>query len=53
MFTFACSIPGRAFARRSTEAHGGTIRARNRPGGGLAVEIVLPLRANLGAVQNG
>jgi two-component system, OmpR family, sensor kinase len=36
---------GLAIARRSIEAHGGTIRAQNRPGGGLAVEIALPLRA--------
>jgi two-component system, OmpR family, sensor kinase len=36
---------GLAIARRSIEAHGGTIRAQNRPGGGLAVEIMLPLRA--------
>jgi two-component system, OmpR family, sensor kinase len=36
---------GLAIARRSVEAHGGRIRAQNRSGGGLAVEIVLPLRA--------
>ncbi len=36
---------GLAIARRSVEAHGGTIRASNRPdGGGLCVEIVLPAR---------
>jgi two-component system OmpR family sensor kinase len=34
---------GLAIARRSIEAHGGTIRARNRPEGGLAVDIELPL----------
>lgn len=34
---------GLAIARRSVEAHGGSIRAENRPGGGLAVTIVLPL----------
>jgi two-component system, OmpR family, sensor kinase len=34
---------GLAIARRCVEAHGGTIRADNRPGGGLCVEIVLPL----------
>jgi two-component system, OmpR family, sensor kinase len=34
---------GLAIARRSVEAHGGTIRAENRPSGGLSVEIVLPL----------
>jgi two-component system, OmpR family, sensor kinase len=32
---------GLAIARRSIEAHGGTIRASNRSGGGLSVEIVL------------
>jgi two-component system, OmpR family, sensor kinase len=34
---------GLAIARRSIEAHGGTIRARNRARGGLEVEIELPL----------
>jgi two-component system OmpR family sensor kinase len=34
---------GLAIARRSIEAHGGTIRANNRSGGGLSVEVVLPL----------
>ena len=38
---------GLAIARRSVEAHGGTIRAANRPGGGLCVEIVLPLPGSL------
>jgi len=33
---------GLAIARRSIEAHGGTIRAYNRPGGGFCVDIVLP-----------
>jgi two-component system OmpR family sensor kinase len=33
---------GLAIARRSIEAHGGSIRASNRPEGGLAVTIVLP-----------
>ena len=33
---------GLAIARRCVEAHGGTIRADNRPAGGLRVEIVLP-----------
>ena len=33
---------GLAIARRCVEAHGGTIRADNRPGGGLCVEIILP-----------
>lgn len=35
---------GLTIARRCIEAHGGTIRAYNRPGGGLSVEIVLPWR---------
>jgi len=34
---------GLAIARRSIEAHGGTIRATNHSGGGLSVEIVVPL----------
>jgi two-component system OmpR family sensor kinase len=34
---------GLAIARRSVEAHGGSIRAENRPNGGLAVIIVLPI----------
>lgn len=33
---------GLAIARRSVEAHGGSIRAENRAEGGLAVTIVLP-----------
>jgi two-component system, OmpR family, sensor kinase len=33
---------GLAIARRAIEAHGGTIRAANRPEGGLCMEIVLP-----------
>ncbi|WP_295453354.1 ATP-binding protein [uncultured Thiodictyon sp.] len=37
---------GLAIARRAIETHGGTIRARNRPGGGLQVEIVLPVAAS-------
>ncbi len=36
---------GLAIARRSIETHGGSIRAQNRPEGGLLVEISLPLRA--------
>jgi two-component system OmpR family sensor kinase len=35
---------GLAIARRSIEACGGAIRANNRSGGGLSVEIVLPWR---------
>jgi two-component system OmpR family sensor kinase len=42
---------GLAIARRSIEAHGGTIRAENRATGGLAVEIVLPLAAPSIAVR--
>ena len=34
---------GLAIARRAIEAHGGRIRAMNRPDGGLRVEIVLPM----------
>lgn len=34
---------GLAIARRAVEAHGGRIRASNREGGGLLMEIVLPL----------
>jgi signal transduction histidine kinase len=37
---------GLAIARRCVEAHGGTIRAGNRPGGGLCVEIMLPWHRN-------
>lgn len=33
---------GLAIARRAIEAHGGTIRAENRPQGGLCIEIELP-----------
>ncbi len=35
---------GLAIARRVIEAHGGTVRALNRAGGGLCVEIRLPVR---------
>jgi signal transduction histidine kinase len=34
---------GLAIARRVVQTHGGSIRASNREGGGLRVEIVLPL----------
>jgi signal transduction histidine kinase len=34
---------GLAIADRVVRSHGGTIRARNRAGGGLCVEITLPL----------
>lgn len=40
---------GLAIARRCVEAHGGTIRADNRPGGGLQVEIALPWHPGRGA----
>jgi signal transduction histidine kinase len=33
---------GRAFVRAIVCAHGGTVRAGNRPGGGAYVEITLP-----------
>lgn len=49
--TGAASIDGHglglAIAQRVVAAHGGTIRAANRAGGGLCVEIVLPLKAGL------
>jgi two-component system OmpR family sensor kinase len=35
---------GLAFAKRVIEAHGGTISASNRRGGGLCIEIVLPVK---------
>jgi two-component system, OmpR family, sensor kinase len=34
---------GLAIARRAMEAHGGTLTARNRDGGGLVMELELPL----------
>jgi two-component system OmpR family sensor kinase len=34
---------GLAIARRAVEAHGGRVRARNREGGGLVIEMSLPL----------
>ncbi len=36
---------GLAITRRAVEAHGGTVRASNRDGGGLVIEISVPLRA--------
>jgi two-component system OmpR family sensor kinase len=36
---------GLAIAKRIIEAHGGTIRASNNVGGGLCVDIALPLRS--------
>ncbi len=35
---------GLAIAQHVIEAHGGTIRASNREGGGLCVEIILPVK---------
>ena len=35
---------GLAIAQHVIEAHGGTIRASNREGGGLSVEIILPVK---------
>jgi len=35
---------GLAIAQRVALSHGGTVRAANRPGGGLCVEIVLPAK---------
>ncbi|GAB3420592.1 ATP-binding protein [Massilia agilis] len=40
---------GLAIAQRVVRSHGGQIRARNRDGGGLCVEIVLPLAPGSGA----
>ncbi|NJD06272.1 MAG: HAMP domain-containing protein [Methylococcaceae bacterium] len=40
---------GLAIARLAIERHGGTVHATNRPGGGLQVEIRLPLTAETGA----
>lgn len=36
---------GLAIAQHVIEAHGGSIRASNREGGGLCVELLLPIRA--------
>lgn len=38
---------GLAIARRAIEAHGGSIQAANREGGGLRVEIAVPVSASL------
>jgi two-component system OmpR family sensor kinase len=43
---------GLTIARRSIEAHGGTIRAENRAEGGLAVVVVLPLPRTAPAARN-
>ncbi len=37
---------GLAIARRAIESHGGTIKASNRPQGGLRIKIVLPLQTD-------
>jgi len=37
---------GLAIARRVVEAHGGAIRASNRAGGGLYIEMVVPARSS-------
>jgi two-component system sensor histidine kinase KdpD len=37
---------GLAIAKGIVEAHGGKIRAQNRPGGGAAIVFTLPLQAN-------
>lgn len=42
---------GLAIARPCVKAHGGTICADNRPGGGLCVEIVLPWPRNPAAAD--
>jgi signal transduction histidine kinase len=34
---------GLAITRRVVEAHGGTVMAKNQPGSGLAVTILLPI----------
>ncbi len=39
---------GLAISRRAAEAHGGRVIARNREGGGLVVELSLPLGATSG-----
>ena len=36
---------GLAIAQRVVTAHGGTIQASNRSGGGLCVEIALPVKS--------
>jgi signal transduction histidine kinase len=38
-----CTGLGLAIARRIVEAHGGSLSARNRPGGGSCFEMALPL----------
>ena len=36
---------GLAISQRVAASHGGTVCAVNRPGGGLCVEIVLPVKS--------
>lgn len=40
---------GLAITRRAVEAHGGTVAARNRAGGGLCVTLQLPLATDIAA----
>jgi two-component system OmpR family sensor kinase len=40
---------GLAIARRAIEAHGGSVRARNRDGGGLVVEMRVPMHTDRSA----
>ena len=44
---------GLALAREIAEAHGGRIGLANRPGGGLAVTMVLPVSDALGGAGGG
>ena len=41
---------GLAIAKRAIEMHDGTVTARNRPSGGLCIDIVLP--TNCGDINN-
>jgi signal transduction histidine kinase len=41
---------GLAITRRAVLSHGGTVSASNRPGGGLCVEISLPIQVSASAV---
>lgn len=42
---------GLAITERTVRLHGGTVTARNRPEGGLAIEIRLPLAATAASVE--
>jgi signal transduction histidine kinase len=44
---------GLAIAARAVSLHGGAIRARNQPGGGLAITITLPAEPALRVAQSG